>query len=340
VKAGGGGIAPESPVAPRVEVGGSGITAASPAAPLVVVAGSCIVDYSVTVPRLPRPGETVIAGSVNRSLGGKGANQATALRRLGCAVAFISCVGEDEAGEAFLRLFAQEGIDAAFVHRDPAAPTGMAFPMVLEGGGNAIVAAPSASMLLPVATVEAAAAKLRAAAALLVQLEIPLAAVAALLHLARAAGVPAFLNPAPAVPGAAELLQAADVAIPNHLEAEALTGLAVNSPQDALRAARKLRDLGPEVAIVTLGEGGAVLSAPGTERHLPAYAIAAVDSTGAGDAFCAGLVDARCRGAGWLEALQFAAACGALACRGPGAIPWLPAAVEVRDFMAGRPELP
>lgn len=290
----------------------------------------------MAVPRLPRPGETVIASNVSRSLGGKGANQATALRRLGCRVAFVGCLGEDEPGDAFLRLFAEEGIDTARVHRDPSAPTGMAFPMVLADGGNAIVAAPSASLRLPVAAVEAAAPTIGAAAALLVQLEIPLAAVAAALRLARAAAVPAFLNPAPAVVGAADLLRAADVAIPNHLEAEALTGLTIRTPQEALSAARRLRDLGPDVVIVTLGENGAVLSAPGAEHHVPAHPVAAVDSTGAGDAFCAGLVDARCRGAAWLEAVQFAAACGALACRGPGAIPWLPSAAEVEAFLTRR----
>ena len=83
--------------------------------------GSCIVDFCVSVARLPGRGETVLADSVTRSLGGKGANQATALRRLGGEVAIVGCVGRDDFGEAFLELFWQEGIETGFVHRDRSA---------------------------------------------------------------------------------------------------------------------------------------------------------------------------------------------------------------------------
>jgi ribokinase len=309
---------------------------ASPRPLSFVVVGSCIVDFCVSVPRLPGRGETVLADSVARSLGGKGANQATALRRLGGEVAIVAGVGCDDFGETFLDFFRQEGIETGFIYRDPSAPTGMAFPMVLPGGGNAIVAAPSASMRLPEAAVAAAAARIRQAAALLVQLEVPAAAAAAAMAAARQAGVPVFLNPAPAVEEAQRLAAMADVLIPNETEAEALAGTPIRAPEDALRAADRLRALGPEVVVVTLGERGAALSGPGIRRIAPAYPVAAVDSTGAGDAFCAGLADARCRGAGWSEALDFACACGALACRGQGAIPWLPTAAEARRFAAGR----
>jgi ribokinase len=310
----------------------------SPASPrplCFVVVGSCIVDFCVSVARLPARGETVLASGMTRSLGGKGANQATALRRLGGEVAIVGCVGVDDFGEAFLDFFRREGIETAFVHREEAAPTGVAFPMVLPGGGNAIVAAPGASMLLPVAAVAAAAARIRQATALLLQLEVPPAAAAAAMAAAREAGVPVFLNPAPFVAEAPRLVGGADVLIPNEMEAKALTGTAIGTPADALRAADRLRSLGPEVVVVTLGERGAALSAPGVRRYRPAYEVAALDSTGAGDAFCAGLVDARCRGATWSEALDFGCACGALACRGQGVIPWLPTVAEARSFAAG-----
>ncbi|HVR12091.1 MAG TPA: ribokinase [Thermoanaerobaculia bacterium] len=302
--------------------------------PSFVVLGSCIVDFCVRVARLPARGETVLASGLTRSLGGKGANQATALRRLGGEVAIVAAIGVDDFGEDFLALFRQEGIESGFVHREASAPTGVAFPMVLPGGGNAIVAAPGASMLLPVAAVEAAAPRIRQAAALLLQLEVPAAAAAAAMALAREAGVAVFLNPAPYVEEAPRLASAADVLIPNEVEAAALAGMPVDTPEDALRAADRLRALGPETVVVTLGEKGAALSAPGVRRYRPAYRMAAVDSTGAGDAFCAGLAASRCRGAGWSDALDFGCACGALACRGEGVIPWLPTAAEVRRFAA------
>jgi ribokinase len=307
---------------------------ASPGTLSYVVVGSCIVDFCVSVARLPAPGETVLADGLTRSLGGKGANQATALRRLGGEVAIVASLGADDFGDAFVDFFAQEGIDTGLVHRERSAPTGVAFPMVLPGGGNAIVAAPAASMRLPVAAVEAAAPWIRRAAALLLQLEVPAAAAAAAMAVAGEAGVPVYLNPAPYVAEAPGLAGAAGVLIPNEAEAAALGGSPIHTPADALRTADRLRRLGPEVVVVTLGERGAALSAPGIQWWTPAYPVEAVDSTGAGDAFCAGLVDARGRGASWPEAVSFACACGALACRGHGAIPWLPTAAEARRLAA------
>jgi ribokinase len=309
---------------------------AGPREPSVVVVGSCIMDFCVSVARLPERGETVLADGLTRSLGGKGANQATALRRLGGEVALVACLGADDFGDAFMDFFRQEGVETGFVHRDRSTPTGVAFPMVLPGGGNAIVAAPAASLRLPVEAVAAAAPRIREATALLLQLEIPAAVAAAAMAVARDAGVPVFLNPAPYVDAAPRLAAGADVLIPNQAEAEALAGTPVRTPEEALRAAERLRSLGPQVVVVTLGEQGAVLSGPGIRRAAPACRVDAVDSTGAGDAFCAGLVDARCRGADWPEALDFACACGALACRGPGVIPWLPTAAEVRGMTTSR----
>jgi ribokinase len=307
-------------------------------APLfVVVVGSCIVDFSVEVQRLPAPGETVIAGGLERNLGGKGANQATALSRLGVAAALIACVGADDFGTAFLDFLHGEGVDTAGVTRTAAQPTGIAMPMILPGGANAIVAAPAASLALSVADVTAAAAAQRfeRAAALLLSLEGPEETTAAAMAAARRAGCPVFLNPAPWVAGTAQLAAAADVLIPNQVEAAALAGQAIATPDDALRVADRLRDLGPPAVIITLGDAGAAISAPGCRRVVAALPIAAVDSTGAGDAFCAGLVAARCRGAGWTEAVEAACACGALACRGKGATAWLPTAAEVSRLLAG-----
>jgi ribokinase len=308
---------------------------ASPRAPSVVVVGSCIMDFCVRVARLPRHGETVLADGLTRSLGGKGANQAIALRRLGVDVALVAGLGGDDFGDSFLDCFRREGVETRYLHRDPEAPTGVAFPMLLPGGANAIVAAPAASLRLPVAAVTAAAPRIREADALLLQLEVPAAVAAAAMAVAREAGVQVFLNPAPYVDEAPRLAARADVLIPNQAEAEALAGTPLRTPEDALRAAERLRSLGPEVVVITLGEQGAAASGPGIRRVAPGCRVEAVDSTGAGDAFCAGLVAARCRGAGWSEALDFACACGALACRGAGVVPWLPTAAEVRELCSG-----
>src|SRR5262249_2375175 len=141
--------------------------------PSVVVVGSCIVDFCVSLSRLPAHGETVLADAAVRSLGGKGANQATGLRRLGGDVAIVACVGADDFAAAFCDFSRAEGIAPPLVARDPSVPTGVAFPMIFAGGGNAIAAPPGPSMRLPAAAVDAAAPRTRAAAALLLQLEAP-----------------------------------------------------------------------------------------------------------------------------------------------------------------------
>src|SRR5579863_2301710 len=175
------------------------------------------------IDRLPVVGETVLAHSVSRALGGKGANQAVALRRLGEEVALLSAVGDDEAGRSFFELCVRERVRHDLLVCDPTRPTGIAMPMILPGGQNAIVAAPSAAFALPVTAVEKAAPVIRASRAVLIQLEVPMAAVEKAIALARAAQVPVFLNPAPVVPGAADLVASADVLIPNQREAAALS---------------------------------------------------------------------------------------------------------------------
>ena len=303
-----------------------------------VVVGSCIADSCVHVDRLPEIGETVLASRLTRALGGKGANQAVALRRLGGDVVLLSAVGDDEPGRSFLALLAAEGMTSDLVHRDPSEPTGMAMPLILPGGRNAIVAATGASGRLPDSAVEAATTALRAADAVLLQLEVPLTVVGRAMAIAREAGRLVVLNPAPVVPGAVALLAAADILIPNQQEAAALTTGPVTTLAEAAEAARKLRALGPRTVVVTMGELGAWVSAPGIERAVEPYPVAAIDPTGAGDAFCAGLVAAVVGGADWAEATDLGCACGALACRGEGAIPWLPAAAEVAALRRqGRP---
>jgi ribokinase len=303
-----------------------------------VVLGSCIADTFMRVDRLPAVGETVLARSVSRALGGKGANQAVALRRLGEEVALVSSIGEDEAGRSFLDLFDLEGVDRRLVFCDSTWPTGMAVPMILPNGQNAIVAAPSAALALPVAAIDEAALLIGGSRAILIQLEVPLATVDRAIAAARAGGAPVFLNPAPVVPGAHELLSGADVLIPNQREAAALAGVSAETPTEAMAAARVLRSRGPEVVVVTLGEAGAIVSWAEEEVHVAPYPVQVVDTTGAGDAFCAGLATAYSRGLSWSEAVDFACACGALACRGEGAIPWLPTFLEVSTLRQRRSE--
>jgi ribokinase len=175
-------------------------------------------------------------------------------------------------------------------------------------------------MRLPVDVVRRARREIATARALLLQLEVPAPAVQEAIDLARAAHVEVFLNAAPIVAGTARLCAGADVLIVNESEAEELSGRAVGTRHDqAARAARELHELGPPTVVITLGERGALLSRGEETLFVPGFRVLAVDPTGAGDAFCAGLVCARCAGAAWPAAVELANACGALAATAVGA---------------------
>ncbi len=311
---------------------------ASPRLPVAVV-GSCIMDFCVSVPRLPRLGENVIASGLRISHGGKGANQAVALARLGAAPRLVATVGDDDFGRSFRTILRAEGVVVDLVGTSTA-PTGIGVPMILGGGENAIVVALGAAMSLRPEAVNAARREIAASAALLLQLEVPLDSAIAAMEIARAAGVEAFLNAGPIVEGAEAACRAADVLVVNETEAEALAGGTIgDGVESALEAAAALHRLGPAVVVVTLGERGAVWSAGAglgsargdggvreTERggFVPGFRVAAVDPTGAGDAFCAGLVWYRIHGAAWRPAVELANACGALAATAVGAMAALP----------------
>ena len=190
----------------------------------IVVVGSANTDLVVRVPSLPRPGETVIGGTFASVGGGKGANQAVAAARAGGRTTFIAKLGADAMGDAALAAFAADGIDTTFVTRDPTTPSGVAFILVDDRGENSIAVAAGANDRLLPADIDRAAAAIRAADILLVQLEIPLETVRHAVATAHAAGVPVILNPAPARPLDPGLLAQVAILTPNETEAELLTG--------------------------------------------------------------------------------------------------------------------
>ena len=304
-----------------------------PTLPTIVVAGSAIMDLVIHAPRQPRVGETVIGSDFGMYLGGKGANQAAAAARLGGRVTFVGCVGADPFGEQFRRSFAAEGIDARFVVTDARLGTGVGMPEIYPDGQNSIVIAPQANMALTPAHVEAAAEEIRAAAVLLFQLEIPLDAVQRAVEIAHAAGVCVIGNPAPARPLPDELLARVTWLVPNEAEAEQLSGVRVVDDASAERAALALLARGPRYVAITRGAAGATLVSADACRHVPAFPVDPVDTTGAGDAFCGALAVALARGTDPVDAVRFANAAGALATTVVGAQPSMPRAAQIAALM-------
>jgi ribokinase len=299
--------------------------AANAPAIVVVVVGSLNLDLVVRVPRLPGPGETVSGGDVFRNPGGKGANQAVAAARLGRGVAMVGCVGDDQAGRDLLASLEADGVDTSHLRVVDGVPSGTAFITVGGEGENQIVVSPGANARLNPEDVAAAGEALRVAAVTLLQLEVPLEAVAAA---ARTAGGRVVLNPAPVRPLPEELLAEVDVLVPNRVELAQLAAGPV--PETFEEAAGLAERLAARAVVVTLGADGALVAEHGQASHVPAVPVRPVDTTAAGDAFCGGLADALAAGAGLEDAARWAARVAAAACTRPGAQASLPTRTELR----------
>ncbi len=298
--------------------------------PNIVVVGSLNMDLVMRAPRIPRPGETVLGGELDRYPGGKGANQAVACARLGSQVAMVGRVGDDPYGQRLLDSLQDSGVEVGPVTTDPEHETGVGVVLVDYGGANSILVASGANMALTPADVEAAEWVIAGADVVLLQLEIPLETVQRAADLGRSHGALVILNPAPAQPLPKELLQPVDLLIPNQDEASVLTGKPAGDREEAREAARALRDEGADTVILTMGGKGALLSdASGTDL-LPAIAeVDPVDTTAAGDAFVGAMAVALGEGRSLLDAVGWANIVGGLATMKPGAQPSLPTRDEV-----------
>ncbi len=313
----------------------------------VVVVGSVNLDIVVPVRAIPAPGETVLGSDVQRFDGGKGANQAVGVARLGYPVRLIARVGDDEAGRALRQALDHRGVDVRAVAATRGVPTGTALIATDARGENSIIVSPGANAHLRPADIARRAALLRSAALVMLQLEVPLETVECAITLAHRAGVPVMLDPAPAPahPLPASLLRRVAWLTPNETEAARLVRT-VHAPGAPMRRARaselaqRLRRRGAASVIVTLGRQGACIAHAGAgagRGHriswVPPVPVRALDSTGAGDAFNAGLAVALVRGQPLLEAARYAAAVAALSATRPGAQPSMPTAREVTRFL-------
>ena len=300
----------------------------------VVVVGSFMMDLVVRAPRRPEPGETLVGSSFDVFLGGKGCNQAIAAARAGAATAMVGRLGADDFGARFLDRLAADGIDTTGVTVDPDEGTGVGAPLVEDGGENSIVIIPRANHRMSVADVEAASDVIGGAAVLLLQLELPLDVVEAAAKVAQAAATRVLLNPAPASDGAIDAFAGlVDVLVPNEVEAAVLSGI----EDDPLRAAAALRDRIGGAVVVTVGDQGAWVIDDGAPQRLAAHPVQAVDTVGAGDAFCGALGARLAAGASLRDAAAYANAAAALSVTRPGAEPSMPRSADIEALLGDCP---
>jgi ribokinase len=291
----------------------------------IVVVGSFAAGLSMKTDRFPSAGETVLGSGYRADHGGKGSNQAVGCARLGAKVTFVARIGEDRFGKMALRLYKDEGVDTTWVKQTSGHPTGAGFILVKPNSGeNCIALDPGANDSLTGDDVAASETALTSAQVVLTQLEIPACAAEAAMARGRARGAITILNPAPARPLAPAALANVDVLTPNEAEAKVLLGLEPAMPIDCSQLARDLLQRGPRNVVVTLGEQGALIATPTWQKRVPAINVPTVDTTGAGDAFNAGLAVALAHGADLQTAVNLAVITGGLAVTKDGVIPALP----------------
>ena len=297
----------------------------------IVVLGSTNTDMVITGKKIPVPGETVSGGKFLMNPGGKGANQAVAVARLSAkkgACVFVAKVGDDLFGRETAARMKKDGIDAKLVV-DRKNASGTALILVDAKGQNVISVALGANGTLSPADIAPYEKTIAGGAALLMQLETPIPTVLRAAEVARAAGVPVILNPAPATKLPRKLLKLVDWITPNETEAEILTGVKVTDAASAQKAIDTLKKMGVGHALVTMGSKGVYC---GNCRKLyPCRKVKAVDCVAAGDTFNGAFTVALTEGKGCAEAIAFAQKAAAISVTRPGAQASVPFRKEISE---------
>lgn len=299
---------------------------------MITVVGSLNMDLVTTVKVMPRIGETLIGKDYRQIPGGKGANQADAIAKLGASVKMIGMVGDDGFGRELKLSLEGDGVDVSNIKSVKDSPTGIAVIMVEEQGDNSIVVIPGANFELTPKDIDDSLKALEESDIVVTQLETPMETVKYTMKIARALGKYTILNPAPAAKLDDELISCVDLLTPNETELEVLSGVKIETEADILAGARVLMDKGVKELVVTLGEQGALYVNNEYNQIYPAFKVKPVDTTAAGDSFTAGIAVALSEGKPMGEAIKFASKVGALTVTKEGAQSSLPTRNEVDEF--------
>jgi len=297
------------------------------------VLGSLNIDMTLTVPRFNQPGETVTADSLAIYTGGKGGNQAVAAARLGAQVCMVGCLGGDANGKMYRDRLSEEGADVSGVRLVDGVPTGTAFIEVAPSGENRIAVARGANECLTVEVVRTEEAVIAGADVFLCQMENPMDAIEEGMRLAKKHGCAVIFDPAPAKPVPDSMLALCDVVTPNETELAILTGMPVDTEEQAVAAARTLIARGAKMVLNKRGRAGALLVTAEESRAVPGFKVNAVDTTAAGDSFNAGLGVGLLMGMSMDDAIRLANAVGALSTTRAGAQPAMPSMAEAQALM-------
>lgn len=301
--------------------------------PKILVVGSFVMDLIVSTSRFPNSGETVLGVEYNTASGGKGANQAVQAARLGADVSMIGKVGEDPFGNEMIQSLKKAGVDVCHVFKTTEASSAIGNVQIEKRGtsvNNRIIVVPGANMCLTTTDVAFLADDIKQFDLVLLQQEIPMEVNEAVVSYAGAHGVPVMLNPAPVAPLSNIMLSGVSYLSPNEHEAEALTGIKIDTVKDASTACQILREKGCKRVLITLGGRGAIYKDQLGEHYCPALPDLPIkDTTAAGDSFIAAFCVASAYGMPAGDALVFATHTAGLTVCALGAQPSLPRLDEV-----------
>ena len=299
----------------------------------VLIIGSTNIDISASMERFPIKGETLLGKEISYRYGGKGANQACALGKLGADTTFLTCVGDDSHGHEMVAYLKSVGVNMERVKYSPYKRTGTAIINVDDRGDNTIVVIQGANLDCDVAYIRANEDCFRSCDYVLLQMEIPFDAIEEAIRLAARYGKKVVLNPAPASNQInQDLYKYITYMTPNEVEIKVMSGTDGSLEQSA----EELMRLGVQNVLVTLGSEGAELFSVGAKSiHVPACKVDAVDTVAAGDCFNGAFVAALDRGDSEEKAMEFANRAAAIAVTRRGAQESIPTKEELENLKVG-----
>ena len=302
----------------------------------ISILGIFVADLTFRTNRMPVKGETFIGNSFKLGPGGKGSNQAVAACRAGAKTSFITKIGKDTFGEMALKLYKDEGIGYEYVWQHNSISTGAASIVVNEEtSDNLIIVVPGAADCLSPKDIDLAESGIASSDYFLASLEVPISVMKHGLEVAKINGVQTILNPAPAAFLDDEIYKLSDYFTPNETEASMLSGIKVETIEDAKVAANIFLDRGVKNVIITLGELGVYICNSEINKHIPAFDMGekVVDSTGAGDAFNGGFAYALAEGFSLIEAIRYGSATAAISVTRLGTAPAMPYKDEIKALL-------
>ena len=297
----------------------------------ICVIGSLNMDLVVNVDTMPKPGQTLLGGNFKEVPGGKGANQAVAMARLGGKVSMIGKVGNDSFGKTLINALNNDNVNTNHIHTANCS-TGVAFITVDKNAQNAIVVAPGANFELSKDDIDKNIDCIKNSDIVVIQLETPLETVKYALQIAKDLNKYTILNPAPAIKLNDDIIKNVDLLTPNETELEIISEMKIESKDDINKAAKKMIEKGIKELIVTLGSKGSLYINEEKSFFKSAYKVEAVDTTAAGDSFTGALAVALSNNKNIAEAMDFASKVGALSVMKEGAQSSLPTLKDVDNF--------